>query len=237
MAVKIDREVIDEFCPRLFRVLDSLGLLPRTLLAKPNEFEKYPRLLFGSIQRYNDVDAGFKEWESRILREAAGKNECYPDIEGLRQWMLAHSEKFVRKANLQHLSTSLYARLFQYLYPRRVLANAYCLNHRGEPAVLGKFKRLVSAQDLETRQDAQADLEALLDTDLLQSVDPLVSKLKTVYANEWETVVDDAKKSLIAGAHYYCKVLSGTEKPVPAELEAEAEQQAEPYDNGKGEEE
>lgn len=78
MAVKIDREVIDEFCQRLFRVLDSLGLLPRTLLAKPNEFEKYPRLLFGSIRRYNDVDAGFKEWESRDPPRSCGQERMLP---------------------------------------------------------------------------------------------------------------------------------------------------------------
>ncbi|MGE5586788.1 MAG: hypothetical protein ACM3ZO_01000 [Clostridia bacterium] len=237
MAVKVDLEVIDAFCPRLFRVLDNLGLLPRTLLAKPNEFEKYPRLLFGSIQRYNNVDAGFKEWESRILREALGKNDYYPDVQELRQWMLAHSETFAKRANLQHLSTSLYARLFQYLYPRRVLANAYCLKHRGEQSVLDTFKRLVNAQDLETKRNAQADLEALLDTDLVQSTDSPISKLKTAYEDEWETVVDDAKQSLMAGAHYYCKVLSGTEKLVPAEPEAEDEQQAELYENREEEDE
>ncbi len=60
MALQINRQELDEFCPKLFRLLDSLGLLPRQLWAKPNEFEKYPRLLLGSIQRYNDVEAGFK---------------------------------------------------------------------------------------------------------------------------------------------------------------------------------
>jgi len=125
MAVQVDRQTLDEFCPHLFRVLDGLGLLPRQLRAKPTEFEKYPRLLFGSIQRYNDVEAGFREWESRVLR-AAGyrKEERYPEMEALRQWMAEHAALFTNKTNMQHLKSSLYARVFQYLYPRRVLVNA-----------------------------------------------------------------------------------------------------------------
>lgn len=199
MALTIDREKMDEFCPQLFRTLDNLGgrLLPRHLWAKPNEFEKYPRLLFGSIQRYNDVEAGFKEWESRVLRDASyGKEERYPDLEALRQWMVKHREVFIKKPNMQHLQTSLYARVFQYLYPRRVLANAYCTKHQGNPKAIE---------------------QQFLDEALPKSIEADIRKLKETCIDGWPTIVADAKASLLANAAYYSKVLEGKEPVTPPE--------------------
>jgi hypothetical protein len=203
MALQVDREQLDEFCPRLFRALDGLGLLPKQLWAKPNEFEKYPRLLFGSIQRYNDVEAGFKEWESRVLRDAPyRKEEHYPELEKLRGWMTQadRTNLFTSKVNMQHLRTSLYARVFQYLYPRRVLVNAYCVKHQGNPnAIEAEF--------------VNGELPSSIATD--------VQKLQETYRDEWEIIVADARASLLANAAYYDKVLRGKERIVPAE---EAEQ-------------
>lgn len=230
MAVQVDRKAIDDFCPRLFRMLDDLGLLPLHLSAKPNEFEKHPRLLFGSIQRYNDVEAGFKEWESRVLRETPRRKEaCYADIEALRQWMVAHSEVFTKKVNIQHLSTSLYARLFQYLYPRRVLANAYCQRQKGRAEVLDKFNRFVDATDLEAKQAAQAELQRMLDAEFVQSVEPSVSSLAGVYADDWEAVIADSKKTLMDYAAYYRKVLANEQVPIPpgAGIETETDEDSE----------
>lgn len=208
MALKIDRGQVDEFCPQLFRTLDSLGLLPRQLWAKPTEFEKYPRLLLGSIQRYNDVEAGLKEWESRVLRDAPyRKEENYPDLEALRQWMNKHAELFSNTVNLQHLRTSLYARVFQYIYPRRVLVNAYCTKHQGTPdAIEPEF----------------------IEKKLPSSIAPEVQKLQETYKNEWESVVADAKASLIANAAYYRKVLRGEEKVAPPEGEQQGAPGGEP---------
>jgi len=193
MAVQVDRKTLDEFCPRLFRALDNLGLLPRQLSAKPTEFEKYPRLLFGSIQRYNDVEAGFREWESRVLRQDEAqyrKVEQYPELEALRQWMAQHADLFTGKVNMQHLRTSLYARVFQYLYPRRVLVNAYCFKHK-------------------------SNLEALtpefVARALPDSVSEVVQKVQEAYQAEWEMIVADARKTLLDNAAYYRKVLSGKE--------------------------
>jgi len=204
MAVQVDRKTLDEFCPRLFRALDGLGLLPRQLSAKPTEFEKYPRLLFGSIQRYNDVEAGFREWESRVLRAAEfRKEEHYPELEALRQWMTEHAALFINKVNMQHLKTSLYARVFQYLYPRRVLRNAYCLKHQG-------------------------NLEALdpefLTRELPGSVAVEMQKVQATYQAEWETIVADARQTLLENAAYYRKVLSGKE---PVETTPESSEEPE----------
>lgn len=203
MALQLDRGQLDEFCPQLFRTLDGLGLLPPRLGAKPNKFEKYPRLLFGSIQRYNDVEAGFKEWESRVLRDARYRKETrYPELEALRRWVVEHKDVFAKKINLQHLRTSLYARVFQYLYPRRVLVNAYCVKHQGNPgAVESEFVKQAFPESIETE----------------------LQKLKEVYSDEWETIIADAESSLTANAAYYRKVLGGEKPTAPFEEAEEAE--------------
>jgi hypothetical protein len=202
MAVKVDREPLDEFCPRLFRVLDKLGLLPKSLRDKPTAYEKYPRLLFGSIRRYNDVEAGFKEWESRVLRVAEfRKEEHYPELEALRQWMVKHADLFGNKANMQHLASSLYARVFQYLYPRRVLVQAYCLKHQGNLEAL--------SADFLARQ-------------LPGSVADVIQKLESTYESEWDTIVADARQAVLENNAYYRKVMSGKE---PLETLPEIEDQ------------
>lgn len=204
MAVQVDCQVLDEFCPRLFRVLDGFGLLPRQVRAKPTEFEKYPRLLFGSIQRYNDVEAGFREWESRVLRAAEyRREEHYPEMESLRQWMTEHAALFTNRANMQHLKSSLFARVFQYLYPRRVLVNAYCIKHSGNEGAL--------APDYLSRE-------------FPASVTEEVKKLQEAYAAEWQTIVAEARQSLMENAAYYRKVLGGKEPlEIPPEVEEEPE--------------
>lgn len=208
MALKIGRERLSEFCPQLFRTLDGLGLLPLQLWAKPTEFEKYPRLLLGSIQRYNDVEAGFKEWESRVLRDSPyRKEEHYLDLEALRQWMSQHTELFSNKVNLQHLRTSLYARVFQYLYPRRVLVNAYCAKHQGNPGAIEP---------------------GFVEKEFPASIEANVQKLRETYSSEWEGVVTDAKVSLIANGAYYKKVLRGEEQHAPPEDEQQAVQEGKP---------
>lgn len=209
MALNVNTRELDQFCPRLFRALDNLGLLPLQLWAKPNEFEKYPRLLFGSVQRYNDVEAGFKEWESRVLRDAPyRKGECYPDLESLGQWMSENSDLFTGRANIQHLRTSLYARVFQYLYPRRVLMNAYCVQHHGNTGAL---------------------THEFLEKAMPDSIELALQKLKQAYTEEWPTIVADARASLIANAGYYNKVLRGKETLAPPE---EAEEQRESIEGG-----
>lgn len=191
MSVRVDREKLDEFCPHLFRVLDILGLLPRQLSAKPTEFEKYPRLLFGSIHRYNDVDAGFREWESRVLRAAEYRmDEHYPELEALRGWMTGNAALFCNKANMQHLMSSLYARVFYYLYPRRVLVNAYCIKHKGRKNAL--------THDFLTREFPESVLEE-------------VKKVQEIYKSEWDDIVSDARQALLENAAYYSKVLSDNE--------------------------
>ena len=193
MALQIDREKLDEFCSKLFRLLDSFGHLPRSLRAKPNEFEKYPRSLFGKIQRNQDsegnrdVEAGFREWENTVLRRSPyQQEEDYLEIEDLRAWMVGNQEVFTKSANMQHLKSSLYARVFQYVYPRRILENTYCQKHKG-------------------------NVEAI-ETDVLYqqfptSIELEIQKLKETYADDWESIVADVRNTFMTKVNYYRRVL------------------------------
>lgn len=226
MALQINHEQLDAFCSELFRTLDGLGLLPLHLWAKPSEFEKYPRLLFGAVQRYGDVEAGFREWESRVLRDAPyRKEDSYLELEGLHRWMTQNKSILVSKANQQHLRTSLYARVFYYLYPRRVLANAYCEAHKGQTEVAELFARLVSVREPEEKRSARGALEELLRDTFPGTVSDTVAKVKETYSDEWETVVSSARSKLIASAPYYAGVLCGRQAMVPTITGEQAETQ------------
>lgn len=201
MALDVDREKMDEFYPKLFRLLDRLGLLPEDRVsirgtfypwhrAKPNEFEKYPRLLLGSIQRYNNVGAGFKDWESRVLRDAHyRKEEYYLDLETLRQWLMKNANLFAG-VNTQHLRTSLYACMFQYLYPRRVLANAYVFK--------SQQNRWLDALD-----------PRVLDEKFPRVVETEIEKIRGAFSNDWGSIVDDARRDLLTNAKLYSRKLKG----------------------------
>lgn len=194
MALSVNRKELDEFCDRLFRTLDGLGLLPMSIGpdTKPHEYEKFSRFLLGSIKRYNDVETGFREWESRVLRQENAqyrKKELYPVLEQLRQWLAANSKLLVEnKVNLQHLLASLYARVFNYLYPRRVLALAYCVKHQGNSEAINR---------------------EFLATALPNSVEQEVEKLRQTFMQEWDTIVADTKSAILANAQYYRSVLKG----------------------------
>lgn len=208
MAIPIDREKLDEFCPKLFRLLDRFGHLPLSLRAKPNEFEKYPRSLFGKIQRNQDsdgnkdVEAGFREWENTVLRRSPyQREEDYLDyVEDLRLWMIDNQKVFTESANLQHLKSSLYARVFQYVYPRRVLANAYCHKHKG---------------------NVNALMPEILEQQFPTSIDQEVEKLKETYVNDWQVIVADTRNRLLTDARYKSRVIEDkVETDQPDESEA-----------------
>lgn len=137
MSRQIDTERVDVFCGHLFSALYSLDLLPQKLSARPTEYEKYPRLLFGLIRRYGSVKAGFKEWESKILRVSYRKEKYYSKLISLYNWMLENSDFFEKnKETIPHISKSLYGRLYNYLYPRTYLINEYIeSNHNNKEAI------------------------------------------------------------------------------------------------------
>jgi hypothetical protein len=199
MPRQVNTAELDEFCQLLFRTLDRLGgkggkrdrdLLPLFLGgrdATPTAFEKYPRLLLGHIRYHDNVEAGFEEWKSKVLRDASDyrRKEEFPELLALKAWLLEHRSVFEgRKDNLNHLKRSLYARAYEYLYPRRLLTDAYAEANRGNPDALE---------------------EATIRTNFRQVVQPHIAKLAEVYGEgeRLQSIVAEAEEFLIANRQRY----------------------------------
>lgn len=189
MPRQVDTAKLDEFCGLLFRALDRLGgdLLPLFLSERPTSYEKYPRLLLGHIRYHDNVEAGFEEWKSKVLRDASDRRreEELPELLALKKWLLDHRSLFEgRKDNLNHLKRSLYARAYEYLYPRRLLTGAYAEANRGNPNALE---------------------EAAIRADFRRVVQPHIDKLAEVYGEgeRLKTIVAEAEEFLIANRQRY----------------------------------
>lgn len=198
MPKKVDTEKLNEFCDQLFRTLDRLGgdredLLPLFLSEKPTSYEKYPRLLLSHIRYYDDVEAGFEEWKSKVLRDSNNyrKEEEYPELLALKRWLLDNRTLFEnRKDNLNHLKRSLYARAYEYLYPRRLLTGAYAEANRGNPDALD---------------------EDAIRSRFRHEVKPHIDRLSAVYGDgkKLQRIVDEAEEFLIANRKRYIWKLKG----------------------------
>jgi hypothetical protein len=196
MPRQVNTAELDEFCQLLFRALDRLGgkrdrdLLPLFLGgrdATPTAFEKYPRLLLGHIRYYDNVEAGFEEWKSKVLRDASDRRreEEFPELLALKAWLLEHRSLFEgRKDNLNHLKRSLYARAYEYLYPRRLLTGAYAEANRGNPDALE---------------------EAAIRANFRRTVQPHIAKLARVYGEgeRLEHIVAEAEEFLVTNRQRY----------------------------------
>lgn len=189
MPKQVNTTELDEFCQLLFRTLDRLGgdLLPLFLSERPTSYEKYPRLLLGHIRYYDDVEAGFEEWKSKVLRDASDyrREEEFPELLTLKKWLMDHRSLFEgRKDNLNHLKRSLYARAYEYLYPRRLLTGAYAEANRGNPDALE---------------------ETAIRANFRQVVQPHIAKLTQVYGDSerLQTIVTEAEEFLIANRQRY----------------------------------
>jgi hypothetical protein len=140
-------------------------------------------MLLGLVQRYG-VEAGFREWESKVLRDASAyrTEEEYPELLTLYKWMQDNEDLF-DKAHLTHLKRSLYGRVYTYLYPRRLLATAYAQAHAGDEAA---FK------DKAVTKGFRATVEGKLE------------RLSEIYSPEQlEKITADAQAHLLAERHYY----------------------------------
>jgi len=186
---KVATKELDEFCNLLFHALDQMGgdLLPFFLSESPTSYEKYPRLLLGHIRYYNDVEAGYNEWASKVLRDGAEyrRVEEYPELESLKKWLLNNRDLFEnRKDNLNHLKRSLYVRAYGYLYPRRLLTTAYAESNRGNPNAL--------------EEDA-------IRTGFRREVQPQIDELTEIYSDgdRLQKIVGDAEDFLVSNRKRY----------------------------------
>jgi hypothetical protein len=192
MPKKVDTEKLNEFCDILFLVLDRLGggredLLPLFLSEKPTAYEKYPRLLLSHIRYYDDVEAGFEEWKSKVLRDSNEyrKEEEYPELLMLKKWIIDNRALFENhKDNINHLKRSLYARAYEYLYPRRLLTGSYAETNRGNPEALE---------------------EGAIRSSFRHEVKPHIDKLSAVYGNseKLQKIIGESEEFLIANRKRY----------------------------------
>ena len=187
MPKNINVEKLDVFCDHLFRALDHAGLFPPRLGEAAHAFEKYPRLLVGLLGRYENVESGFSEWETRTLRgvNRQQRESVYPYFHVLQNWLVAPENRTLfekkehRKDTLNHLKRSLYARVYAWLYPRRRLTVSYAQAHGGNRT---QFEPEVINWDFMTAtQHTQQELGGI------------VSK----------SVIEDAREFLIAKRSYY----------------------------------
>ena len=187
MPKNIDVEKLDAFCDHLFRALDHADLFPIRLGEAAHAFEKYPRLLVGLLGRYENVESGFSEWETRTLRgvDQRKRESVYPYFHVLRNWLVALENRGLfeaeehRKDTLNHLKRSLYGRVYAWLYPRRRLTVAYAQVHVGNQI---QFEPEIINRDFKTTtQSTQQELEDTIN----------------------ESIIKDAEEFLIAKRFYY----------------------------------
>src|SRR5690606_32222899 len=135
------------------------------------------------------------EWKSKVLRDANGyrREEEFPELLALKKWLLDHRSLFEdRKDNINHLKRSLYARAYEYLYPRRLLSGTYAEANRGNPAALE---------------------EDTIRASFRRVVQPQITKLAQVYSDgeRIEMIVREAEEFLITNRYRYRWKLRETE--------------------------
>jgi hypothetical protein len=204
VSIELSEVKVNEFANLVFSPIDMLGHLPISLRkdATPTKLEKYPRLLFGYLQRYQDPMTAISEWQSKLLRDTPAddmnykKEKYFMLLKELENWVEQNAELFKgknKKMLIQHLKGSLYARIFGYLYPRRTL-------------ILSVIRSLI-----DEKKDLDYGIEHF-DAIIEQSVQ--VQRLKnTIPTEEWQEVITDAKQKLSDLRKYYESVMKGQEEP------------------------
>jgi len=153
----LDTALLDEFFMVLCRALDRLGddLLPFYLSEKSTAYEKYPRMLIEAVLMYGNVETGFKEWASKILRDADPyqRDEAFPALLAVEHWLIAHRELLEGQTKaLNYLKRCLLFQTYHYLAPRRQLVMAYAEAKRGnadalkEEAIRELFPEVVAGE-------------------------------------------------------------------------------------------
>jgi hypothetical protein len=204
VSIELSEVKVNEFANLVFSPIDMLGHLPISLRkdATPTKLEKYPRLLFGYLQRYQDPMTAISEWQSKLLRDTPAddmnykKEKYFMLLKELENWVEQNAELFKgknKKMLIQHLKGSLYARIFGYLYPRRTL-------------ILSVIRSLI-----DEKKDLDYGIEHF-DAIIEQSVQ--VQRLKnTIPTEKWQEVITDAKQKLSDLRKYYESVMKGQEEP------------------------
>lgn len=220
---KIDEQKVSEFTNLLFAVLDELQLFPISLVdreATPTRLEKYPRLLFGYFRRYENVEAAVEEWKSKILRVVKYqqlRENIFPALEKLKTWCISNRELFEgNKITLQHLRGSLFARVYQYLYPKRMISKALAIYfHKNSD-----LDKNVSDEELSKAVGEIVKSDESFFPIIMELESAELEKLKEAYLSEWQARIKDARRFFLSNIRYYCKIVKG-EKSIEEALETE----------------
>lgn len=197
----VDEKTFGEFSYRIFRLLDLFGHFPMSIRgedATPSKLEKYPRLLIGYLQRYEDPVTAYQEWLSKVLRFIPKddynfkKEKFFPEAQATTLWLEENKQLFTgrnKKLLLQHLRGSLYARIFAYLYPRRQI----CLS---------------IADYLRNNSSTPFDGEAQFDFAGIAGSLSDLQEIKNIYTGEWLQLVADAEEIFFLVKSYYQKIIT-----------------------------
>ncbi len=221
MTTKIDEQKVTKFTESLFSLIDNINLFPISLVSRestPTCLEKYPRLLFGFFRRYDNVDVAFNEWSSKLLRAVDNKKiweERMLDLMNLKNWCIENRSLFEgpnKKIYLQHLRGSLFARLYQYLYPKRMICMTVS-KHIKQEYLIPK-----GASDDQLKKE----LKEIIETD--ETFKKIMTKLEEVELkelkgifNDWNERVKDARKFLLSRVFYYAKIIKDENKYIKDE--------------------
>jgi len=205
----LDEKELSRLCYTVFRAMDVLGFLPLSLKSReatPSRLEKYPRLLLGYLQRYDDPIVAFKEWESKLLRDVRNdeanfrKDKYFGVVGDVEKWLEDHRGVFNgrgKKLIIQHLRGSLYARIFAYMYPRRAICSAV-------------------SEEMRDRKGSYEEALQKFDDIVTQSYE--LDRIKEIVGDEeWQIALNDAKQIFAEASGFYKKVIAG-------KIEEEAEE-------------
>jgi hypothetical protein len=207
----LSEKELDEFCYTVFKAMDALGFLPISLKSReatPSRLEKYPRLLLGYLQRYDDSIIAFKEWESKLLRDVPSddanfrKDKYFGVVSNVEKWLENHKDMFSgrnKKLVIQHLRGSLYARIFAYMYPRRAICFAVSDEMRDRK---GSYEEALQQFDNIVAQSRELhDIKGIMDVE------------------EWNMALTDAKQIFADASGFYRKVIEGKMKETKETIE------------------
>lgn len=219
----LDERELDRLCYTVFKAMDVLGLLPLSIRSRettPSRLEKYPRLLLGYLQRYDDPIMAYKEWVSKLLRDVPNddanfrKDKYFCMLGDIEKCLEENRDAFKgrnKKLIVQHLRGSLYARIFAYLYPRRAICFAVSDEVRD-----GKGSYEEALQKFDDIVDHAYELE---------QVKEIISD------DEWRVAVEDAKQIFTESSAFFKKIISGKANNAVVETFKDVEDEGEDYDD------
>ena len=171
--------------------------------------EKYPRLLFSYLQRYEDPVVAYKEWESKVLRDTPKddlnfkKIDVLPHGQKILKWLSSNNYYFLgtnKKIFIQHLRGSLYARIFAYLYPRRKICFA-----------VAQYLHVQNQQTMPSGEEFKN----------LATTLPELNEVRSIVDNEWPVILADAHHNFNQFSAYYQKIILGKSQGEKRDLEEE----------------